>query len=61
MEGRDLGNGKEEGTKPQNNGGLYEKKNEKAIANMVMAITTKSKAPKEVVFQHREPLKRKEP
>jgi len=30
--------------------GLSEKKNEKAIVNMVMAITTKSKAPKEVTF-----------
>lgn len=61
MEGRDPGNGKEEGTRPQSNGGLYEKKNEEATANMVMAITTKSKALKEVVFQYKESFKRKEP
>ncbi len=40
--------------------GPSEKKNEEAIVNMVMAITT-SKAPKEVIFHEREPLKVKEP
>jgi hypothetical protein len=61
MEGRDPGNGKEEGTRSQSDGGLYEKKNEKATANMVMVVTTKSKVLKEVVFQYKEPFKRKEP
>ncbi len=40
--------------------GPNEKKNEEAIVDMVMAITT-SKAPKEVAFHEREPLKGKEP
>lgn len=37
------------------------KKNEETIVNMVMVVTTKSKAPKEVVFHEKEPLKGKEP
>jgi hypothetical protein len=61
MEGKDLGNGKEEGTRPQSNeGGVNEKTNEEATTNMVVAVTTKSKAPKEVAFQYREPFKEKE-
>jgi hypothetical protein len=50
MEGGDPINGKEENTRPWINGGFSEKKNEKVIVNMVMAITTRSKAPKEVAF-----------
>jgi hypothetical protein len=38
-----------------------EKKNEKAIVNMVMVVTTRNKALEEVAFQERESLKRKEP
>jgi hypothetical protein len=50
MEGGDLGNGKEESIISQTTGGLNEKKNEEANVNMVMAVTTRSKALKEVVF-----------
>ncbi len=42
-------------------GGFNEKKNEEATTNMVMVATTKSMAPKEVVFQYKEPFKGKEP
>jgi len=41
--------------------GLSEKKNEEAIINMVMVVTTRSKVHEEVAFQEREPLKGKEP
>jgi hypothetical protein len=40
---------------------LSEKKNEQAIINMVMVVTTRSKVHEEVAFQEREPLKGKEP
>jgi len=51
MERGDLINGKEEDTRPQiNGGGASEKKNEEAIVNMVMVITTRSKVPEEVAF-----------
>jgi hypothetical protein len=60
VEGRDPGNGKEENIRQQiDKGGLT--KNEEATINMVMVVTTKSKAPKEVAFQERELLKGKDP
>ncbi len=42
-------------------GGPSEKKNEEAIVNTIMVVTTKSKASKEVAFQEREQLKGEEP
>ncbi len=42
-------------------GGPSEKKNEEAIVNTIMIVTTKSKALKEVAFQEREQLKGEEP
>jgi hypothetical protein len=61
VEREDLRNGEKENTRSQSTRGPSEKKNEKATINMVMVVTTNSKALEEVAHQDKEPLNGKDP